>query len=83
MEAGLGDRAEIVDGRPPAYLSEGACAVYVGNFAVFGAGPERPAALLDPARKAPGGAGLPRRATEGPATFSELLGWVFDGNSEL
>ncbi|CAK0830780.1 unnamed protein product, partial [Prorocentrum cordatum] len=75
----LSETAEIVDGRPPADVSEGAFAAYVDNFVAFGTGPERPAAMLDAARKALEGAGPPVHPTEPPATVSGQLGWVFDG----
>ncbi|CAK0888695.1 unnamed protein product, partial [Prorocentrum cordatum] len=71
--------AEIADGRPPAEVSEGAFAAYVDNFVAYGTGPERPADMLDAARKAAEGAGPPVHPTEPPATVSEQLGWVFDG----
>ncbi|CAK0864325.1 unnamed protein product, partial [Prorocentrum cordatum] len=71
--------AEIVDGRPPADVREGAFAAYVDSFVAFGTGPERPGEMLDAARKALEGVGLPVHPTEAPVTVSEQLGWVFDG----
>ncbi|CAK0810560.1 unnamed protein product, partial [Prorocentrum cordatum] len=78
-KGGLPGAAEIIDGRPPADVREGAFTPYVDNFVAFGAGPERPGEMLDAARKALEGVGLPVHPAEAPVTVSEQLGWVFDG----
>ncbi|CAK0868150.1 unnamed protein product, partial [Prorocentrum cordatum] len=81
-KGGLPGAAEIIDGRPPADVREGASTAYVDNFVAFGTGPERPGEMLDAARKALEGVGLPAHPTETPVTVSEQLGWVFDGERE-
>ncbi|CAK0816959.1 unnamed protein product, partial [Prorocentrum cordatum] len=79
QKGGFESVPEVVDGMPTPPIQDGAYTAYVDNFISFGVNPGRPAALLRSAQEALSGAGLPLHDPDLPASVSEQLGWVFDG----
>ncbi|CAK0877769.1 unnamed protein product [Prorocentrum cordatum] len=79
QKGGFDGVPELVDGMPAPHIQDGAYTAYVDNFISFGVDPDRPAALLKSAQEALSSAGLPLHEPDLPASVSEQLGWVFDG----